>query len=792
MLVNKNLLGLYNGVSQQPASIRLDSQCAVQENAMSSLVDGLYKRPPSEIIASLSSVAVADAGFHTIVRDETERYIVIFTGDATDPIEVFDMNGDKKVVLHGNYYDPLGIFVPNSDVNDYLICDSPRNDIRATTVGDYTIITNKTIEGAMLTTVEGVDQIEYPVTYEAMVYVRNMIQSIDYKVTVGSTTVTKASGAHAKTDWMAKELYDLLVAALSGTYDFTLKGSCIHIEKKDGTDFKFSVADGWGNMAMYGFKGTAQALQDLPSVAYDDFTCEIRGESVNVFDNYYVKYTTDTDYQTGVWKECAKQGLYNEMDWDTLPHRLIRISSGDFIFCPIRYTKRTVGDDVSASEPSFIGNTINDVFFHKNRLCFLSGENVIMSKSGEFWQFFPSTVMDVLDDDPIDVAASSNQVTILQHGIPFDKDVVLMSELQQFILHAGTSGGITPSNAACDMTTAFNTSKDCRPVSAGSNLYFTTPQGIHSAIREYYVNSESLTNDAADVTAHAPNYLPANIFKLAACPTLDIIFALSSDEPRNVYVYKFYWNGNEKAQSSWSKWIFPVDIIDISCVENYLYIMTADVNGTHIERLNIKKTSTGACAFTIHLDRQQLVDGTYDVGTDLTSFTVGTYYDNDTFHVIDVDSGARILEQPIIGVLPVITGGVLQVGGDYSDKTLCIGIPYTMKYQFSEWFIKANENLANLAGVLKMRKVDIGFVDTGYMKVTVTPLNRDPLVHEYTAHVVGVSEIGVADILTGTEGFLLMCNAKGSTVEISNDTYLPTEIHAACFEGFYSTRSKLV
>ena len=68
MLVNKNLLGLYNGVSQQPASIRLDSQCAVQENAMSSLVDGLYKRPPSEIIASLSSVAVADAGFHNSKR----------------------------------------------------------------------------------------------------------------------------------------------------------------------------------------------------------------------------------------------------------------------------------------------------------------------------------------------------------------------------------------------------------------------------------------------------------------------------------------------------------------------------------------------------------------------------------------------------------------------------------------------------------------------------------------------------------------------------------------------------
>lgn len=792
MLVNKNLLGLYNGVSQQPASIRLDSQCEIQENAMSSLVDGLYKRPPTELIASLNSVASANAGFHTIIRDENEKYFVVFTGNASDPIEVFDMEGNKKTVLYGNYLDDIEFFIDEPTVKDYLVCTSPKKDLRATTVADYTIITNKTITCEMLTTVGGVDQIEDHVTYEAMVYVRNMIQNIGYNVTVGTTTVTKGSGAHTKTDWMAEELYDLLVDELSSTYDFILKGSCIHIAKKDGTDFKFSVSDGWGDMAMYGFKGSAQSMTDLPSQGFEDFVCEIRGESVNSYDNYYVKYTNDADYQTGVWKECAKQGLYNIMNPDTLPHRLIRLSTGDFAFCEIHYTNRTVGDDVSASEPSFIGKTINDVFFHKNRLCFLAGENVIMSKSGEFWQFFPSTVMDVLDDDPIDVAASSNQVTILHHAVPFDKDVVLLSQLQQFILHAGTSGGLTPSNAACDATTAFNTSPNCSPVASGANLYFVAPQGSHTAIREYYVNSESLSNDAADVTAHCPNYLPDDIYKLAACPALDMLFALSGTEPRSIYVYKYYWNGNEKAQSSWSKWTFHVDIINIGIVDNYLYIVTHDVNGVHIERINLKKTPTGMCPFTIHLDRMKFVEGTYNPVTDRTEYLIGEYYTGSTFNVVNAETGSLVTEEPISGVIPVITDGVLELAGNHEGVTYCIGIPYTMRYQFSEWFMKAQENSANLSGVLKMRKVDLGYVDTGYIKVSVTPFNRETLVHEFTAHTIGVTEIGIPDILTGTKSFLLLCNAKGSIVEISNDTYLPSEIHAANFEGFYTTRSRLV
>ena len=79
-----------------------------------------------------------------------------------------------------------------------------------------------------------------------------------------------------------------------------------------------------------------------------------------------------------------------------------------------KWGERTVGDLVSAPDPSFIGNKINNVFFFRNRLGFLAGDNVILSRVSEFFNFFPETVISVLDSEPIDVAASHTKVAILK------------------------------------------------------------------------------------------------------------------------------------------------------------------------------------------------------------------------------------------------------------------------------------------------------------------------------------------------------------------------------------------
>ena len=48
-LVSKSIPNFVNGVSQQPPSLRLESQGEVQENGLSDVVDGLKKKTTFKI-----------------------------------------------------------------------------------------------------------------------------------------------------------------------------------------------------------------------------------------------------------------------------------------------------------------------------------------------------------------------------------------------------------------------------------------------------------------------------------------------------------------------------------------------------------------------------------------------------------------------------------------------------------------------------------------------------------------------------------------------------------------------
>ena len=104
-----------------------------------------------------------------------------------------------------------------------------------------------------------------------------------------------------------------------------------------------------------------------------------------------------------------------------------------FVLQPITYGERTVGDDTTNPFPSFANYdetdnldglfTINDIFFHRNRLGFISDENVILSETADYFNYFSTTVLSILDTAPVDVAVSNNQVAILKSAIPFQESL---------------------------------------------------------------------------------------------------------------------------------------------------------------------------------------------------------------------------------------------------------------------------------------------------------------------------------------------------------------------------------
>ena len=101
-LISGTIPSLINGVSQQPATLRLPTQGEIQENGLSHIARGLEKRPCTEHITEVAGITSAnsnDVFIHTIRRSEDEAYAVIIKGGTTSGTNGATANADTEVKL---------------------------------------------------------------------------------------------------------------------------------------------------------------------------------------------------------------------------------------------------------------------------------------------------------------------------------------------------------------------------------------------------------------------------------------------------------------------------------------------------------------------------------------------------------------------------------------------------------------------------------------------------------------------------------------------------------------------
>lgn len=109
-LITGDYPSFLGGESQQDDTVRSPNQLTKAINAWLHAAMGAGKRPPAEFVAGLGVTLDHDCAFHSIVRDENERYIVA-VGHRS--IRVFDHETGKEYTVNAtgdalNYLDTQG------------------------------------------------------------------------------------------------------------------------------------------------------------------------------------------------------------------------------------------------------------------------------------------------------------------------------------------------------------------------------------------------------------------------------------------------------------------------------------------------------------------------------------------------------------------------------------------------------------------------------------------------------------------------------------------------------------
>ena len=337
-------------------------------------------------------------------------------------------------------------------------------------------------------------------------------------------------------------------------------------------DFTLTATDDDGGINLRAFKDNAKSFTDLPNQCVDGYKLGVVGDNNKNEDDFHVIF--EGAGGSGFWKETVQGGLQNDYNLVTMPHQLKQKSNLAFSFEQGEWQARKAGDDNTNPAPSFVGSSISDIFFHRNRLGVLADENIIFSEASSYFNFWRTTVRTLLDSDPIDVAVSQNEVAELKAAVPIQDNLLLFSELNQFTLSA--SQLLTPSEVTIDQATKFECDLTASPVGAGNSVFFATSSGAYAGVREFFTQGDTEIKDAVSITSHVPKYLAGNIRKLEASSNEDTLIALTTTNEKEMYIYKWYDSGNERLQSSWSKWTFDKEISDVSFNNASLFFIFKD------------------------------------------------------------------------------------------------------------------------------------------------------------------------------------------------------------------------
>lgn len=838
-LINQDIKNLVSGISQQPPLLRHPEQLEEQFNGFSSEAAGLQKRPPTLNVAKLiSSLNLKRKPLvHFINRDDTEKYIMIFTGD---DVLVFDLEGNQKTVEF------------EGSAKDYIITGNPRRNLRCQTIADYTFIANRMVKTRMSDETTG-DKWD---TQGALINIKSGQYGRTYKVNINGSTVAsfttpdgsdKSHTTQIATDYIVSQLATQVSAkgygiqqgsswlylyksstgsvtntiqhvtvnsvaeqvdrfrgikalyrevngtniAVSGTtitvYAHNLKGLGVVIENNNQnlkneiegcrnrwwkvterivedtenyTDIDYilewgtiseevtvtsnvnaietvDVYDGYNNQAAFGILKSVQKFSMLPASAPDGFIVKVAGEAGSTTDDYYIRYD-DTEK---IWKECARPGILSGYELTSMPHILVRNSDGTFTMKKAEWSKREIGDDDSNPQPSFIDQHINDIFFYRNRLGVIAGENVILTRSADFFNFWMTSALEVQDTDPIDLAVSDNKIATLLHAVPYDETLVLFSDDAQFILRC--DGVLNPKDANIPPpVTRFGNSVKAKPACAGRNLYFPAERSEYTTVREFFTAADNTDRkDAQDITSHIPNYIPNGVYKLIPSTVENLILFLTEGAENKVYIYKYLFVDSVRQQAAWSVWDFQNKVYGAEFIDSYLYIVVERNGVLCLEKMSFSFNTTDFEdePYRVFLDRKLVYDvpkGSYSDLNDETTLNLAdiygeTYQEDHQYSVVTTD-GTYVLSE----------GNIVKLIGNYEEQSIIVGLNYLFRAVMSTLMLKKTDEGRTQAiteGRLQIKYFWVNYSESGYFKIIVEHFDKNTYTYENTARILGTS-----------------------------------------------------
>lgn len=644
----------------------------------------------------------------TVAATHTAGQLATASSNLTTAQNNYNAAVSDEATKKGLYDAQISNCVITSIPSNGYLKDATANDIELLTLNDYTFVLNKKKVVAMT------DKTVATLPNQAFVVVNVVAYNAKYQIVINGTTYSYTTPANTGAGVADAEtiVSNLRTAINAGTIaTATIVGPGLYITAP--STFTIETRGSTEDDGLYVFQDQISNISRLPTQCKDGYKVKVvNSQEVDVDDMWVEFQTTNAaSYGPGTWEETNAPGITYELDPLTMPHQLVRQSNGSFKFQPVTWENRLVGDNKTNPLPSFVGSTIRNLFFYRNRLGFLSNEAVTLSKAGDYFNFFVTTAMTVTNDDPIDLTASSTKPVTLNYVKPTSVGLVLFGQTEQFLLTTD-SDILSPTTAKINTLSNYECDAVVSAVGLGTTMAFVTKTPLYTRVYELFDINNNAPPYMFDETRVVPELVPSTINNMIASPGLSII-SLGTIGSDTVYQYRFLQQGEKRPLESWYKWKLTGNLLDQFFDISTYYATVTDGTKVYVVSMDLTQASeegfltlpsgekTDVCLDMWNINPYR----TYTAGTDTTSvFLPYNHFTGKDLAVVVLGGyigGNQSVSSASVGAVlyPTVqtSGGsyYVDLDGDYRGRDLIIGYIYDMTLDLPKFFLtKSGEDSA--------------------------------------------------------------------------------------------------
>jgi len=576
-----NYLG---GVSKQSDDKKLANQVRECLNGYPDPTFGLTKRPGFKWLANIGTGTTYDnCKWFYIHRDDDEKYMGCIkpaSGGGTGDIDIW--NATTGVACTVNY---------GSGAQAYLTGARENYDIL--TVQDTSIITNNLHTVTTLTAP----------TYKTKAFAALVLSGAPvgkYNVTISDTDGSN-SGSITEYDSPATATYDTLLTELQSRINglnisnlvVTKYDDSLHLIRNSGnTEFKITAKGGPNSDKLTVVQDQVDNVSDLPFETVHDRKVKVIN-TASPLDTYWAKFVAEDGVSgRGYWAETIDPTVSTGLTDTTMPHELVNPSTNTFTFQKISWIARKVGDNLTNPQPSFVGAKIQQCFFHNSRLGFLSKDNVTLSQTQDFYNFYSISAQTQTDSDPVDLSCSAIRPASLHGVIPTTQGLVLFSKSQQFLMASG-SGILTPTTTTIRTISNYEMDTKVDPVDMGTNINFISKTPSYTRIFGMITRGQDENPQVLDIGRVVNEWVPATIDTFIASPQNQFL-AMSSQSDNKIYFYRVYNDGKDNVLEAWFNWQLMGNVQGIAVDSDDMFAVTKQGNQFTLSKASLSQSPQDA------------------------------------------------------------------------------------------------------------------------------------------------------------------------------------------------------